>query len=356
VGGRSEGDEVRGQHPLRGEERGVESITTSGIYIYGIVPATGPGDFGKIGIGDSRVRTIVCGRVAAVCSESPLVVYETLARERTVRDLVVHQLVIEKVMSASTILPVKFGTMVTSEQEVGDFLREGSTLLAATLADMQGQVELDVVASWELSRVLPQIYRQNRQLQEKQQEIAHSGEGVRLEEKVALGKLVSQALAERKAHYRQLLLQTLARESTDTCMHGVVGDDMILNAAFLLESQREERFHELVHGLDHHLEDALNFRVVGPLPPYSFATILFERVDAAKLEEARALFGCHGELTKRLVRDTYHQLVRKYHPDTGGEADAGQFRLIQSAYRTLHTFLEGGRLHVSIYQWEKDLL
>ncbi|HEY1348236.1 MAG TPA: GvpL/GvpF family gas vesicle protein [Ktedonobacteraceae bacterium] len=345
---------MRSQHLMHRKEREVESVTTSGIYIYGIIPASGPGDFGDIGIGDCRVRTIVCGQVAAVCSESPLVVYETLARERTVRDLVVHQRVIEKVMSACTILPVKFGTMVTSEQEVGDFLHEGSVLLAATLAEMQGQVELDVIASWELSRVLPQLYRKNRQLQEKQQEIAQSSQGVGLEEKVALGKLVSQALAEHRAHYRQQLLQVLARAATDTCLHGVVGDDMILNAAFLLQSRRQERFHELVQGLDQRLEDALNFRVVGPLPPYSFATILFERVDAAKLEEARTLFGCHGELTKRLVRDTYHQLVRRYHPDSGSEADARQFHLVQSAYRTLHTVLAGGQLHVSIYQWEND--
>lgn len=340
------------------EKVGVQSSrpTTHGLYIYAVVRAGGTRDFGRIGIGEeaSLVRTIECGELAAVCSQSPLLEYATLAREKTVRDLVVHQLVIERVMGSCPVLPVKFGTMSANEAEVSAFLREGSVLLCEQLARLQDQIELDVVASWELARVLPQVYRANRQLQEKQRELAARGEGVGIEEKVALGRSVSQALAEQKERYRQQILGALGRVGTETCLHAVASDDMLLNAAFLLEKQQEERFHQLVQDLDQNLQDAINFRVVGPLPPYSFATILFERLDSAKLEEARQLFGCHGEISRSQLRATYHRLVQKYHPDSGGEADLRQFHRIQAAYRTLSHLLEGGCLHVSMYQWEKD--
>lgn len=358
MGGIVQGDDAQSRRTGR-KDVGVKSAepVACGIYIYGIVWAAGPRDFGKIGIGDgsAEVRTIAWQEIAAVCSESPLVAYETLAREQTVRDLVVHQLVIEKVMHDGAVLPVKFGTMVASEQEVVDFLQEGYTLLSEHLSRLQGQIELDVVCSWELSRVLPGIYRKNRQLQEKQREVAGKGEGAGIEEKMALGKLVSQALEKQKEHYRQVILQALTREVAGTCLHGVVSDEMVVNAAFLLASTKEEQFHRVVRDLDQRLEDAINFRVVGPLPPYSFATILFERVDAARLAEARALFGCSGELTARLVRDAYHRLARQYHPDTGYERDVRQFHLVQSAYRTLNHVLTGGCLHVSLYQWGHDL-
>lgn len=360
MGGIVHGDDARGQRTVR-EDVGVKSVepATCGIYIYGIVWARGPRNLGKIGIGDgagsAEVRTIAWQEIAAVCSESPLVVYETLAREQTVKDLVVHQLVIEKVMGDGTILPVKFGTMVASAEEVVGFLQEGYTLLSEHLSRLQGQIELDVVCNWELSRVLPGVYRRNRQLQEKQREVAGKGEGASIEEKVALGKLVRQALGEQREHYRQVILQALTRDVAGTCLHGVVGDEMIVNAAFLLDRTKEEHFHEVVRDLDQRLSDEVNFRVVGPLPPYSFATMLFEHVDAARLEEARALFGCGGELTTRLVRDAYHRLARQYHPDTGYERDVRQFHLVQSAYRTLNQVLAGGRLHVSVYQWENDL-
>jgi hypothetical protein len=337
---------------------GVQSVrqAPSGIYLYGVVRAGGPRDFGRIGIGEGAtlVQTIEFRELAAVCSQSPLLVYETLAREKTVRDLVVHQLVIERVMGSCTVLPVKFGTMGASEEEVTSFLQQGYELLCEQLTRMQDQIELDIVASWDLSRVLPEVYRKNRQLQEKQREVAGRGEGVRIEEKVALGRLVSQALQEQKETYRQQILRTLVQAGVQTCLHGVASDEMILNAAFLLEKKQEQQFHELVRGLDQGLQDAINFRVVGPLPPYSFATLLFERLNPATLEEARKLFGGPGQISRRQVRDTYHRLVQKYHPDTGGEADIQQFHRIQAAYRTLNHFLEGGCLHVSVYQWEKD--
>jgi hypothetical protein len=357
VGGIFEGEGAHGPRRVP-EDVVVQSVRpgTSGIYIYGVVRAGGPRDFGRIGIGEGAtlVQTIECGELAAVCSWSPLLVYETLAREKTVKDLVVHQLVIEKVMGSCTILPVKFGTMGASEEEVTSFLQEGSALLCEQLARMQDHIELDVVASWDLSRVLAEVYRRNRQLQEKQRELSARGESVRIEEKIALGKFVSQALTEQKETYRQHILRTLVQAGTQTCLHAVASDEMIINAAFLLEKRREEQFHELVRDLDRHLEDAVNFRVVGPLPPYSFATILLERLDSAKLEEARKLFGCHGELSRRQVRAAYHRLVQKYHPDSGVAADIGQFHRIQAAYRTLNHVLSGGCLHVSVYQWEKD--
>jgi len=336
------------------EKVGVHS--THGLYIYGVVRAGGACDFGRIGIGEGAtlVRTIECGELAAVCSQSPLLEYGTLAREKTVRDLVVHQLVIEKVMASCPVLPVKFGTMSASEEEVSAFLQEGSLLLSEQLTRLQDQIELDVVASWDVARVLPQVYRTNRHLQEKQRELSARGEGVGIEEKIALGRCVSQALQEQKESYRQQILGTLGRAGTETCLHAVASDEMLLNAAFLLEKKQEEQFHRLVQDLDQHLEDAINFRVVGPLPPYSFATMLFERLDSAKLEEAREIFACHGEITRAQIRATYHRLVQKCHPDSGGEADIRQFHRIQAAYRTLNHLLSGGYLHVSIYQWEKD--
>jgi len=328
-----------------------------GIYIYGIIKTNDSREFGNIGIGEqtSNVLTLVFRDIGAVVSESPLTAYDSLAKEKTVRDLVTHQFVLEKVMASFTVLPVKFGTMAETRDEVMQFLENGYALLSDELRKMEGKIELDVVAQWELPKVMAAIYRDSPHIQSKQREFALKGVKVAVEEKVTLGQLVAELLQTKKASSTQLILQTLKEEALDLCLHEVANDEMILNAAFLLEKQREEPFNETVTLLDQKLENAVNFRVVGPLPAYSFSTILLEKIDPARVEEARKTLDLHGEITDKSVRDAYRQLAQKSHPDAKGGGDVLDFSRLHTAYRTLKNFVEHGLMRVEVYHWEKDL-
>jgi DnaJ-domain-containing protein 1 len=329
----------------------------NGIYIYGIIKTSGPQEFGEIGIGNkaSQVLTIGFKDLAAVVSKSPFMVYDSLAKEKVVKDLVTHQFVIEKVMESFTIVPVKFGSMVETEDEVIEFLGKGYSLLSNELCKIEGKIELDVVASWELPKILPALYRHDDQIRKKQNEIVMQGVKVSVEDKVALGKLIEQALETKKAEYNQLILQTLKKETVDACLHDLANDEMIFNAAFLLEKKDQEFFHKLVDSLDQKLEDTVNFRLVGPLPPYSFSTILLEKIDSHRVEEAIKTLGLNGEITDKTVRDAYRQLAQKYHPDKSSGEDSTNFHLINAAYRALKNFVENGLMRVEVYRWEKDI-
>lgn len=328
----------------------------NGIYIYGIIKTSDPQEFGATGIGDqpTNIATLAFKDIAAVVSESPFAIYDSLAKEKTVKDLVTHQFVLEKVMASFTVLPVKFGTMVESAGEAINFLEKGYTLLSDELRKMEGKLELDVVAQWELPKVMAAIYRDSPHIQSKQREFALQGSQVAVEERVTLGQMVEQALKTRKASSTQLILQTLKEEAVDLCLHEVANDEMILNAAFLLEKQHEELFNDAVTLVDQGLENTVNFRVVGPLPPYSFATILLERIDPGSVEEARETLGLHGEITGKTVRDAYRQLAQKSHPDTGGGTDIQDFSRLHVAYRRLKNVVEHGMTRVEVYRWEKD--
>jgi Gas vesicle synthesis protein GvpL/GvpF/DnaJ domain len=328
----------------------------NGIYIYGIIKSRAPQNFGKIGIGNETtlVSTIVCNDLAAVVSKSPFMVYDSLAKEKIVKDLVTHQFVLEKVMACFTVIPVKFGTMVESEDEAVKFLAKGYSLLCDELRKAEEKMELDVVACWELPKVLPMIYRHNDQIQTKQNEIAGRGSKVLIEDKVALGQLVEQALKTRKAEYKELVLQALQGVIVDVCSHDLADEEMIFNGAFLLEKKMEEAFNQAINTLDQKLENTVNFRVVGPLPPYSFSTIVFEQIDQSRVEEAKEILKLQGSLTEKAVRDAYHLLAQRYHPDKSSGEGSANFHRIHAAYRTLKKFIEDGLMHVEVYQWEKD--
>lgn len=330
-----------------------------GIYTYGIIKTNEAQMFGEIGIGngtDSNVYSIMFKDIAAVVSLSPLTTYDSLNKEKVVKDLATHQLVIEKVMQHFTIIPVKFGTMVETEGEVIKFLEQGYALLNNELDKAKGKIELDVVVWWDLEKILAALPQHHEQIQAKQQEIAMKGEQMNEEEKIILAHLIEQALKTEKARYQQVILQTLKQEAVDVCLHDSAGDRMILNTAFLLEKTNEGSFDLAVRNLDQKLENTVNFRVVGPLPPYSFSTIVFEKIDPERVEEAKKTLGLTGEIADKTLRGTYHQLARKYHPDKkGGGEDATEFALIHDAYSTLEKFLEKGLMHVEVYRWKEEI-
>jgi DnaJ-domain-containing protein 1 len=330
----------------------------NGIYIYGIIKTSNYQVFGEIGIGDkaaSTVLTIGFKDLAAVVSNSPLMVYDSLRKEKVVKDLAIHQFVIEKVMERCTIVPVKFGTMVETEDEVIKFLEEGYVLLSNELGKMEGKIELDLVAWCELPKILATVSRHNSQIQERQRELALKGEKVTIEDKIMLGQSVERALKAEKARYHQLILQTLKQETEDICLHDLANDEMIFNAAFLLEKKKEELFHTLVDTLDQKFDYMLNFRIVGPLPAYSFSTIVFKKTDPDTIEKAKKTLHLTGEITDKTLRDAYHRLVKEYHPDKSSDEDAQKFQLIHAAYGTLKDFIENGLVHTEVYRWKQDV-
>jgi hypothetical protein len=326
----------------------------NGIYIYGIIKTSGPQELGEIGAGNKAIPDVMTIRfkdITAVVSHSPLITYDALTKEEVVKELAIHQFVLEKVMARFTVVPIKFGTMVETEDEVIEFLENGYDLLSNQLDKMEGKIELDIVAWWELPKILAAISRDNSQIQEKQQQLAQQGEHASIEDKVLLGQYIEQALKAEKARHHQLILQTLEQGAEDVHLHDLAIDEMILNAAFLLAKKNEEIFHASVHSLDQKLESKVNFRVVGPLPPYSFSTILLKRVDQESLEEAKKTLGLTGEITDKTIRDAYHQLIKEYHPDVKNGEDAREFQLVLTAYRTLKDFIENGLIYPEVYQW-----
>jgi hypothetical protein len=56
----------------------------------------------------------------------------------------------------------------------------------------------------------------------------------------------------------------------------LVGDNMILNVAFLVERAREDEFNSAVQRLTARYGELLSFKYTGPWPPYSFVRLRLE--------------------------------------------------------------------------------
>lgn len=245
-------------------------MAKEGKYIYCIINGDEGRNFGPIGIGKRGdiVSTIGFNDVSAVISSSPVTRYVI-----DPDNLMAHEKVIEAVMKDYTVLPVRFCTIANSAEEVRTFLRRQHGEFKGLLHDLDNKVEMGLKARWNhMDRIFEEIAQTDPRVKELKKRVERSKEADS-DEKVILGKAVKAALDEKKAQLAEKILRRFKRLTLDTHQNDVMGDDMFLNAVFLIDRTREKQFDFLVEDLAEEYEKEADFKLVGPAPPFNFISI-----------------------------------------------------------------------------------
>lgn len=242
-----------------------------GKYVYCIIGSNLSRNFGPMGIGGrgDEVTTIFCEGLSAVVSNTSMTRY-TLSRE----NLLAHQKVIEEVMKEFTVLPVRFCSIAESAGEIRNLLGKRHHELKNLLRDMDGKIELGLKCLWknmkviykEIAKVMPDACSPGRGRQAK----------LSLNEQIEAGKLVEKALEKKKEEEAELVLSHLRRSVYDIALGKLLTETMFLNAAFLVDKAREMEFDNLVDELDKKYKERIQFKYVGPVPPYNFVNVVIK--------------------------------------------------------------------------------
>lgn len=277
-------------------------------YLYGIVEQAGPVELDVRGLdGTSRVRVVASGDLGAVVSAHKTAAdFHSLPRETVLRYLLAYQRVVEHMMERQVVLPVKFGTMLGNAGEARDLVSRNRTTLGRAFASMRGMVEIEVAATWEIGWVLGEIGREPAVVSAREaiERHGHPSSGDRLQ----LGKLVKSHIDLRRAAIRDRALDLLRSLAASVATHALLDDRLVMNEAFLITSGDLPEFERRVRQLDTLFDGQIVFRIVGPLPPYTFCTVDVTRVSAGQLEEARRALGLKGEeLDEQVVRGAYRR-------------------------------------------------
>lgn len=313
-------------------------------YVYAIIPSGEQGIFDVGGVGDNHdeVYSMPNRNVAAVVSASPLADYRDLKREQAVRYLVAHQRVVETVMHDFAVLPVKFGTVLPDETWVHRLLTQGGDLFRTTLEQIADRVQMEVVVQWNLQQVFQEI-GQEAHIAQLKQEIAGRPAEETLVERIAVGQMVQAALEQRRTALRDCVVYPLRELALDVAINPSMDDSMVANLALLLDQAGQEALDRQLDILDQEFAGRLLFRRIGPLPPYSFATVevqvpCFEAVDAA-----RRLLGLGEMATTGKIKQAYHRLAGQLHPDHNREDPEAEGRMTElaQAYQLLTSYADG---------------
>jgi hypothetical protein len=320
------------------------SVTMTATYIYAIIPTGDQVIFDEVsGVDDEHdeVYTVPHRDIAAVVSASPLADYRGLKRDEAVRYLVPHQRVVEVVMQSFPALPVKFGTVLPDKTWVHRLLTQGETLFHTALEKLSGLVQMEVVVLWDLQEVFQEIGQEEHIVQLKAQVAGRPPEET-LIERVAIGQMAHASLEQRRISLRDYLIQWLQKVALGLVVNPSMGDSMVANVALLVDEAGQEALDQRLELLDEEFEGQLTFRCVGPLPPYSFATVEVERPSFEAVDEARRHLGLGRVATPGEIRRAYHRLAGQLHPDHNPddpEAEARMTELAQ-AYELLTAYAE----------------
>ena len=245
---------------------------SEGIYVYCIVESPEPRAFGKIGIGGrgDEVFTIPYKELAAVVSRTPLMVYDP-----TRENALTHEHVNEVVMldNGLTPVPMSFGTLFKTEGDIVEFLKDTYDALRDVLRKMKDKLEFGLKVNWDRETVLVEIENEYEEIRRLKAQIESDQATSTYFARMQLGRLVEQALAEKSESYVREIYAELRDAAIASRSNKVIGDKMIMNAAFLVERDKADVFDKKVDEIGHRYEGKLSFRSTGPWPPYNFVTI-----------------------------------------------------------------------------------
>lgn len=234
-----------------------------GQLVHGIVDAAAVPSLPDAELEDAAggpVSAVISGDLAGLVSDGPD--DEVLP---TRANLLAHTRVLEILARSSTVLPVRFGTVVpdaeTFEQE---YLVARRDALRATLDRLEGHDEFRVRATYVEEEIIREILQGDPSAAR-----LRGQQG--MQAKMELGERIAQGVEDRRGDDGRRILQSLSEAAADVAPAPPPAGLDVVVASFLVASDELAAFDRTVDEVAERYAPTVTFEVVGPMPPFSFA-------------------------------------------------------------------------------------
>jgi hypothetical protein len=259
---------TREKTPSRRDETGTAGDLVRGKYVYCVIQSADSLKFGAAGIGDdgTEIHTVHYRDLAAVVSDVPLGVLDS-----TRENVLAHERVNEIVMRDHTVIPMSFGTIFKTRDDIVQLLRSAYDAFGDVLSKMRDKMEFGLKVLWDRDSIVKDIEDEDEGIHRLKNEIALQ-KGSTYFARMQYGRAIDAALQMRSERYGSEILDRLRDVAVASRINKPIGDKMIMNAAFLVSRDQETAFDSRVKSIaaEH---DKLTFKYTGPWPPYNFVNI-----------------------------------------------------------------------------------
>ena len=239
-----------------------------GKYVYCVIKSERQLSFGLLGIGPepAEVHTVHFRDIAAIVSNTPVV-----PQDPTRDNVLAHQRVNETVMQDHTVIPMSFGTVFKTDDDIRELLRSAYDAFTDVLNKMQDKFEFGLKVLWDRDQIINEIESEDEDIRRLKGEIS-TQKGSTYFARMQYGRLLEAALQGRSERYVSGILEELRPAAVAARINKPIGDKMILNGAFLVSRDSEGAFDQSIKQVAAQHEK-LTFKYTGPWPPYNFVNI-----------------------------------------------------------------------------------
>jgi hypothetical protein len=190
------------------------------------------------------------------------------------RNLEAHTAVLRAMLAEANVLPMRFGGAMPSDAAVAAELLAGEReTLAQLLLRLEGKLEFELKVVFEEATLLAEVVAARADIRRLRERVRQIPASAAYYERLQLGELVHASLERKRAEEGYRLLATLAPHAADLRVAEELPESVLLKAAFLVERARVERFERAVDDIVRAEAPRLQFRLYGPLPPFSFSDV-----------------------------------------------------------------------------------
>lgn len=189
-----------------------------------------------------------------------------------------HEAVVEGIMQFQTVVPFKFATLFQQPDSVAACLERNYDTLKTALLNLSGREEWGVKVYCDRRKLLESLGREDEAVVNLDREIAQAAPGKAFFLKKQRADVLQTAVDRKVLDYSQEFFERLSEYALqarlNACWPGEVTpqkEEMILNAAFLVEKLKHSGLLGAVYRLKADYEDqGLRLDCTGPWPPYNF--------------------------------------------------------------------------------------
>jgi len=281
----------------------------------------------------SDARLITSNAFAAVVTSLPDEGFFEKSRTQLAPWLLAGQRIVEQMLTFTPVLPVTFGTVVNDDEAVHCILIAGQYLFEQALVTLGNRIEFDLIVRWDVQQAVREALTDSKlaeQLSTSRPE----------EERRAAGDELMRRIEVHRDSVSCLILEKLGPLVTKAITIPATEPEVVVSVALLLDPSSVEAVENALEAIDATFSEkiTLNFRIVGPLAPYSFASIDINLPKPNEIESARAVLKVKEAATTEEIKAAYYQIVRQVHPDVVGAAVGNQTTLmtgLTEAYQIL---------------------
>lgn len=304
------------------------------IYIYAIIrkPKTVKKSFGTVtsfkgrGLNERKLYLVLFRDLAAVVSDTHLTHFDQLDKNKLANSIEDHDQVITNLMRKYDVLPMRFGMIVESSEEIINLFKKVYLQFKVALERVTEKVEFIVEVFWNEKKVIKYIIQENTKIQQLQKEVETRGIILGLASKIKLGKYIFDAIDINRRKYNEDILDQLTLQFpvfSSGKLHATSENDnslstnkeMIMNYSFLVEKGQESVLESRLNQIAEKYKDELGFKLIGPMAPYSFAVINLKQGNFELVDNARKIMGLGASATFPEIKRAYNKLATRFHPD-----------------------------------------